>query len=226
MHNRARRSWQAVVLVAVVGLVASIVVAAVQATGPVDVRAHTNDGGAWLIRRDKGIAGHMNRSVGEVSGTVKVAKPAAIFDVEESGEVLAALDSSSNTVSVIDPRTFQVANTVAVPNDARMIATDSGVVLWTPSPLAVWNVPWAKLADLTTLDGVTPTATGKAGGLVTANSRRHRVGGRRRRQDGHLVSAERNGGEGRRSGRSGHHGNGPDDGGRRRRPGRRRLGAR
>ena len=191
MHNRARRSWQAVVLVAVVGLVASIVVAAVQATGPVDVRAHTNDGGAWLIRRDKGIAGHMNRSVGEVSGTVKVAKPAAIFDVEESGEVLAALDSSSNTVSVIDPRTFQVANTVAVPNDARMIATDDGVVLWTPSPLAVWNVPWAKLADLTTLDGVTPLATGKAGGLVSANSRRQRVGGRRRRQDGHLVSTER-----------------------------------
>ena len=158
MHNRARRSWQIVVMVAVVGLVASIVVAAVQATGQADVRTHTNDGGAWLIRRDRGLAGHMNRSVGEVSGTVRVAGPAAIFDVEESAGVLAALDSSSNTVSVIDPRTFQVANTLAVPNEVRMIATDADVVLWTATPLKVWRLAGDKLADLTSLDEVEPGA--------------------------------------------------------------------
>src|SRR6478736_1550867 len=140
MHNRARRSWQAVVMVAVVGLVASIVVAAVRATGQADVRTHTNDGGAWLIRRDRGLAGHMNSAVGEVSGTVRVANPAAIFDVEESADVLATLDTSTNTVSVLDPRTFQVANSLTVPNDVRMIATDADVVFWTASPLAVWRL--------------------------------------------------------------------------------------
>ena len=170
MHNRARRSWQIVVMVAVVGLVASIVVAAVQATGQADVRTRTNDGGAWLIRRDRGLAGHMNRAVGEVSGTVRVAKPAAIFDVEESAAVLAALDSSTNTVSVIDPRTFQVANTLAVPNDARMIATDVGVVLWTATPLRVWRFDGDKLADLTSLDAVDPLAKADGSGLVTANA--------------------------------------------------------
>lgn len=170
MHNRARRSWQVVVMVAVVGLVASIVVAAVQATGQADVRTRTNDGGAWLIRRDRGLAGHMNRAVGEVSGTIRVANASAIFDVEESAGVLATLDSSTNTVSVLDPRTFQVANSLTVPNDVRMIATDAGVVFWTASPLAVWRLDADKLADLTTLDGVTPLVTGEGTGLVTAGA--------------------------------------------------------
>ncbi|MFT3852341.1 MAG: Ig-like domain-containing protein [Ilumatobacteraceae bacterium] len=172
MHNRARRSRQIVVMVAIVGLVASIVVAAVRATGQADVRTQTNDGGAWLIRRDRGLTGHMNRAVGEVSGTVRVATPLAVFDVEESAAVLAALDTSTNTVSVIDQRTFQVANTLAVPADVRMIATDAGVVLWTPAPLRVWRLAGDKLADLTSLDGVKPLAApdGDGSGLVTANA--------------------------------------------------------
>ncbi|MEO5902075.1 MAG: Ig-like domain-containing protein, partial [Ilumatobacteraceae bacterium] len=170
MHNRARRGWQAVVLLVVAGLVASIVVAAVQAHGRADVRTSTNDGGAWLIRRDRGLVGHMNRSVGEVTGTVKVAAPGAIFDVEQSAAVLAADDASSNTVSIIDPRTFQVSNPIAVATDTRLIATDAGAVLWTPSPLQVWRLSPAQLADATDLTKITPLVAGKGAGLVTANA--------------------------------------------------------
>ena len=191
MHNRARRSWQAVVMVAVAALVASIVVAAVQATGPSDVRASSNDGGAWLIRRDKGLAGHMNRSVGEVSGTVKVAKPAAVFDVEESANVLAALDSSSNTVSVIDPRTFQVANTLTVPNDVRMIAADDDVILWTPTPLVVWRLDRRQALRPDLARRGHPAGHGQDRRAGDGQRRRHHLGARRRGQDRQPVPPQR-----------------------------------
>ncbi len=57
-----RRLREVVVVGLVIASLASVVVAAVHADGRTSIRAETNDGGAWLVRRSDGVVGQMNRS--------------------------------------------------------------------------------------------------------------------------------------------------------------------
>ena len=154
---------------AVVAVVSGILVAAVQADGRTSVRTDTNDGGAWLVRRSDGLTGHLNRAVGEVSGVVHIAGPGAEFDVEQADGIVLGHDRSLSTLTVVDPRTFQIVNDVAVPVDAHVAAVPGGAIVWQPSPLRVWSLDVAALTSTTSIDEVAPIVSteGSGSALVT-----------------------------------------------------------
>ncbi|MEP7111812.1 MAG: hypothetical protein ABI862_00975, partial [Ilumatobacteraceae bacterium] len=147
-----RSTAQYGLLVAVAALATGIVVAAVLADGRVDVRAATNDGGAWLIRRSNGTVGQVNRATGEATGTIGVATPGTDFDLEQDGPSIVVNDVSAQTLSVIDGRTFQVVNRIhSMASSHLALAADGGVV-WTESPLQLWRLNAADLTQLVALD--------------------------------------------------------------------------
>ena len=62
-------------MLVVLGLVIGAVIAtALQAEGRERSKADTNDGGAWLLKRDAGYVGHVNREVGEITAAVSVVR--------------------------------------------------------------------------------------------------------------------------------------------------------
>ena len=174
MTRRHRRLGQFGVLAVVAALASAVVIAAVQADGRTDVRAETNDGGAWLVRRSTGVVGHLNRAAGEVSGIVDVASPGADFDVEEAGTTIAVNDHSTTSVSVIDGRTFQIVNHIAVAPASHLALVDgaagAGGVVWTADPLQVWWLTAAQLTGQKDLQGVDPVVSADGAGLVTTTS--------------------------------------------------------
>ena len=174
MTRRHRRLSQFGVLAVVAALASAVVIAAVQADGRTDVRAETNDGGAWLVRRSTGVVGHLNRAAGEVSGIVDVASPGADFDVEQAGTTIAVNDHSTSSISVIDGRTFQITNHVAVAPASHLALVDgsagTGGVIWTADPLQVWWLTAAQLTSDKDLQGTDPVASAKGAGLVTSTS--------------------------------------------------------
>ena len=98
MTRRTRRSVAGSVLV-VLGLVVGAVIAtALHADGRERSKADTNDGGAWLLKRDAGYVGHVNREVGEITAAVSVADPGSDYDVDPDGDAL-VLDS----IALADP---------------------------------------------------------------------------------------------------------------------------
>ena len=75
MTRRTRRSIAGSVLVVLALVIGAVIVTALQAEGRERSKADTNDGGAWLLKRDEGYVGHVNRVVGEVTAAVSVADP-------------------------------------------------------------------------------------------------------------------------------------------------------
>ena len=75
MTRRTRRSVAGSVLVVLGLVIGAVIVTALQAEGRERSKADTNDGGAWLLKRDAGYVGHVNRLVGEVTAAVSVADP-------------------------------------------------------------------------------------------------------------------------------------------------------
>ena len=162
-----RRLREIVVVGLVLGSLASVVVAAVQADGRTSVRAETNDGGAWLVRRSDGIVGNLNRSAGEVTGVVRVAAPGSDFDVEQSGGVIVSHDGSAGALQLVDPRTYQIVNTVTVPDGVFVDAVQDGVVIHQVSPLQVWWVDRDDLASIVALDEIEPIIATEGRGVVS-----------------------------------------------------------
>ena len=121
------------------------------------------------MRRSDGLTGHLNRAVGEVSGVVHIAGPGAEFDVEQADGIVLGHDRSLSTLTVVDPRTFQIVNDVAVPVDAHVAAVTGGAIVWQPAPLRVWSLDVAALTSTTSIDEVAPIVSteGSGSALVT-----------------------------------------------------------
>ena len=114
MTRRTRRSVAGSVLV-VLGLVIGAVIAtALQAEGRERSKADTNDGGAWLLKRDAGYVGHVNREVGEITAAVSVSDPGSDFDVDQAKGVIVVHDATKGTVTVVDDSVERVANPAGV----------------------------------------------------------------------------------------------------------------
>ena len=62
MTRRTRRSVAGSVLVVLGLVIGAVIVTALQAEGRERSKADTNDGGAWLLKRDAGYVGHVNRA--------------------------------------------------------------------------------------------------------------------------------------------------------------------
>ena len=167
MRVRPRWRREIGVLGLVLAVVASVVFAALRADERTSVRAETNDGGAWLVRRSDGVVGHMNRAIGEVSGVVRVADPLASFDVEQADDIVVVIDRSVRQLSLIDGRTFQTTNVIELPDDVSVTARPSGAILARTDPLTVWDVDVAELASKTSIDDIAPVLALESPGLVT-----------------------------------------------------------
>ncbi len=166
----SRRLREALVVGLVVAAVASVVVAAVRADGRTSVRAQTNDGGAWLVRRSDGVVGQLNRAAGEVTGVVRVADPGSSFDVEQADDVVLVHDADTAELQIVDPRTYQNVNTVTLPLDVNVRAVAGGAVIWQRQPLRVWTLGRDDLGAIIRLDDVAPVIEAAGAGLVTTTS--------------------------------------------------------
>ena len=187
MTRRTRRSVAGSVLV-VLGLVIGAVIAtALQAEGRERSKAETNDGGAWLLKRDAGYVGHVNREVGEITAAVSVSDPGADFDVDQAKGVIVVHDATKGTVTVVDDSVERVANPagVAVGSDVQVHAVDGGALIVDDASMKAWKLTREQLLSVATTDDVDPIVTGGGRTLSAATT------------DGHAVARRREGGAGR-----------------------------
>ncbi len=158
------RHWRSAGVLLIVALVVSgVVVAATRADGRTGSQSASNDGGAWLVKRDAGAIGHLNREVLEVSAGVRVADDGANIDVEQSSDVIAIHDRSQQRVMLLDGRTNQTRGELIVPPDAEVSAVDGGIVIHERAPLRVWMIGVDELASTTDLGTAIPTIAGSTG---------------------------------------------------------------
>lgn len=150
-----RRRRPLSLLVAVVMLLA-LVVAATRADGRDASRAETNDGGAWLLKRDSGVVGHVNRSALEVSNAVRVSDPRSDFDVDQADGVIIVHDRSVGTVSIVDDRSNLVVNSFSVPEGVEARAIDRGAVISSAGGGTVWILGAAQLREIKDVNDIPP----------------------------------------------------------------------
>ena len=109
MSKRARRGIAGSVLVVLGLVIGAVVFTALQAEGRERSQANTNDGGAWLLKRDVGYVGHVNRAVGEVTAALSTSEPGSDYDIDQAKGVIVVHDRTAGTVGLIDDRTDHVA---------------------------------------------------------------------------------------------------------------------
>lgn len=97
MTKRARRGVAGSVLVVLGLVIGAVVVTALQAEGRERSRADTNDGGAWLLKRDVGYVGHVNRAVGEVTAALSTSEPGSDYDIDQANGVIVVHDRTAGS---------------------------------------------------------------------------------------------------------------------------------
>ena len=180
MTRRTRRSVAGSVLV-VLGLVIGAVVAtALRAEGRERSRADTNDGGAWLLKRDAGYIGHVNRLVGEVTAVVSVADPGSDYDVDQAAGIIVVHDRTTGLVTTIDDSVSRVANPagVRVGADVSVHAVVGGALIVDRATMGVWKLDREQLLTVASTDEVDPLLTGDGAAASAATP------------DGHVVLAD------------------------------------
>ena len=114
MSKRARRGVAGSVLVVLGLVIGAVVVTALQAEGRERSQANTNDGGAWLLKRDVGYVGHVNRAVGEVTAALSTSEPGSDYDIDQAKGVIVVHDRTAGTLGLVDDRTSKVLETLQV----------------------------------------------------------------------------------------------------------------
>jgi hypothetical protein len=173
--RRTRRGVAGSVLVVLGLVIGAVVVTALQAQGRERSRANTNDGGAWLLKRDVGYVGHVNRAVGEVTAALSTSEPGSNYDVDQARGVVVVHDRTAGTLGLVDDRTLYVANELQVSADAAVHAIDDGALIVDRASTSVWKLDRDGLASLKTLDETEPILRGEGPGRSAA------------RPDGHAV---------------------------------------
>src|SRR4051794_19825639 len=177
MTRRTRRGVAGSVLV-VLGLVIGAVIAtALQAEGRERSKADTNDGGAWLLKRDAGYVGHVNREVGEITAAVSVSQPGADFDVDQAKDVIVVHDASKGTLTVVDDSVERVANPagLTVGADVEVHAVDGGALIVDDASMRAWKLTREQLLSVATTDDVEPIVTGEGRTRAAATTDGHAV---------------------------------------------------
>ena len=177
MTRRTRRGMAGSVLVVLGLVVAAVVVTALRAEGRERSRAETNDGGAWLLKRDAGFVGHVNREVGEVTAAVSVADPGSDFDVDQANGIIVVHDRTTGLVTVVDDTVERVANPagVRVGQDVNVHAVDGGALIVDQSSMGVWKLTREQLLSVASTDEVEALVTGEGGAASAATPDGHAV---------------------------------------------------
>ncbi len=161
------RHWRSIVVLALVFCgIGAVIWAATRSDGRTGTQATTNDGGAWLLKRDAGAIGHLNREVLEVTAGVRVADAGADFDVDQAGDLILVHDRSTNQLMAIDGRTHLSRGSVLVPSDIVATPTERGVVLYSPQPFAVWSFSEGGFLELGDIETEQPAVQADSAGVV------------------------------------------------------------
>jgi len=165
-----RRRGAAILVVAVMALVGGLVFSAVQAEGREVSRVEANDGGAWVVNREYAAVAHQNRATGELSTFVRLTD-APTADIYQASGVVVVHDPATNQLFEVDARSSGPDQApTQLPEFAEVIAVDGAVIVFRPSPLAVWRVEAATLTGLSSFDGIEPLISGTGPGMVTASN--------------------------------------------------------
>ncbi len=158
------RSWLALGLVGlcVVGVVAAVL----RSDGRPGTEAAINDGGAWLLNRDAGAVGHLNREVLEVTAAVRITTSGADFDIDQGEGVVLVHDRTDSRVLLLDERTYSPRAEFVVGADTMVKAIDGGAVLYETAPLRVWSMTIDELLDVAELESTPPTFQSDKAGAV------------------------------------------------------------
>ncbi len=175
MTKRARRGIAGSVLVVLGLVIGAVVVTALQAEGRERSRANTNDGGAWLLKRDVGYVGHVNRAVGEVTAALSTSEPGSDYDIDQANGVIVVHDRTAGTLGLVDDRTLYVVNRLQVDPEVTVHAVDGGALIVDRGSMAVWKLDREALASLKTLDEVEPILRGEGSALSVATPDGHAV---------------------------------------------------
>jgi hypothetical protein len=177
MTKRTRRSVAGSVLVVLGLVIGAVIVTALQAEGRERSKADTNDGGAWLLKRDAGYVGHVNRLVGEVTAAVSVADPGSDFDVDQAPGIIVVHDATTGVVTVVDDTVERVANPagVRVGPDVNVHAVDGGALIVDQSSMGVWKLTREQLLSVASTDEVEALVTGEGGAASAATPDGHAV---------------------------------------------------
>ena len=175
MTKRARRGIAGSVLVVLGLVIGAVVVTALQAEGRERSEANTNDGGAWLLKRDVGYVGHVNRAVGELTAALSTSEPGSDYDVDQAKGVIAVHDRTAGTLGLVDDRTDTVLETLQVDPDVAVHAVDGGALVVKRDSMSVWRLSRDEIASLETLDEVEPILRGEGSALSAATPDGHAV---------------------------------------------------
>ena len=161
------RHWRSFVVLALVLCgVAGIVWAATNSDGRTGTQTTTNDGGAWLLKRDAGAIGHLNREVLEVTAGVRVADAGADFDVDQAGDLILVHDRSTTQLSLIDGRTHLSRGNLLVPVGVSAMPTEMGVVVHSNEPLIIWSLTEGRLLEIGDIENEQPSLQADASGSL------------------------------------------------------------
>ena len=177
MTRRTRRSVAGSVLVVLGLVIGAVVVSALQAEGRERSKADTNDGGAWLLKRDEGYVGHVNRVVGEVTAAVSVSDPGSDYDVDQARDVIVVHDRTRGTVTVVDDSIERIANPAGLQVDANTTvhAVDGGALVVDRDSMTVWKIARPDLVSAASIDEIEPLLSGEGATLSAATPDGHAV---------------------------------------------------
>lgn len=105
-------------LVVVVLLVSTLVVMAVRHDGrpTADVRLH--DDSVWVVNSDRGLAGRVNRTIGELDGSVRSGSQR--FDVLQSGDAVFIRSDSDSSLTRVDTALLETGDKTQVPASTQV----------------------------------------------------------------------------------------------------------
>lgn len=112
-------------VVAVLALVATLVTLAVRHEGrpTADVRLH--DDAVWVVNSEKGLAGRVNRAIGELDGSVRAGSQR--FDVLQSDGAVFVRSDSDSSLSRVDTATLELGEKVQIPASTT-VAVGGGIL--------------------------------------------------------------------------------------------------
>jgi len=106
--------------VAVTAIVAAVVVIAVVAERPPELRLGSGDAGVWVINRSEAAIGRVNTQIDELVAMVE--SPASNSEIVQSGSEIVLVDHDTATATRIDSATARPGGSIALPGRASQLA--------------------------------------------------------------------------------------------------------
>ncbi|MEM7273657.1 MAG: Ig-like domain-containing protein [Actinomycetota bacterium] len=149
------------------GTIAAVVISAFLADGRPGSASRTNDGGAWLINRQEGFIGHVDRVSRELSR--RIGPFQGLFDVEQAPGIVVVNDPIQNRVTLLDPARTAERASVSVQRPLQVAAAPGAVVLADAAAGDVWRLPSEEFATLEDLES-TPRSVDTEGPVAVSVS--------------------------------------------------------